>query len=636
MTVIRAQDLVRQFEGEPVFERVTFELRRGERVGLVGPNGSGKTTLLRILAGLDQPDCGKVLVPPGVTIGLLEQQAQFDPQRSLRAEAELAIEPLKRMHDELADTAAQLAQAPDQAQRPRLERRYDELASRLQQLGAFQLDHRVEAVLEGLGFSRKEFDRPVGSFSGGEQCRLMLAKLLLAAPDVLLMDEPSNHLDIDSTQWLERWLVALPQAMIIVNHDRCFLDTVTTRTWELAGGELRDYPGNYSAYRQQRDQELLVLERTWAKQQAALQHAEQFIRRYHAGQRATQAKDREKKLERLRAELVERPRRLDQRPAIKFEAAEPSGEVVIAAEGLSKRFEHTLFRDLSIQVQRGERVGLVGPNGSGKTMLLRILARFDQPDSGTVRHGQSVRAGYYDQHLRDLPAELTALEAVRAVADPATSDGHLRGLLARFGLRGEAAFWKVSELSGGQRSRVALARLAALRPNLLLLDEPTNHLDVLARESLQEAIQQFDGTVIVVSHDRYFLNNVVTRLIVLRPPEARVFEGNYAAYRDWLDSTVAAGDKLSDERSARQPQPDSRQQQRRRRQWKFPFRNVEQIEAEIKQREAELACCERKLADPRLYRDPDAVRTTRAEYEQLQKRLAELYEHWEEALERSG
>jgi ATP-binding cassette subfamily F protein 3 len=632
MLLMTATELTRQFDADPVFAGLTFSLYLGQRVGLVGTNGAGKTSLLRVLAGLDSPEAGTVRLHGESRVGLLEQEPNFTPGRTLFEEARAALAPLQQMHDEMLAAAELVAHAADDAKRLTAQRKYAHHEERLRQLGAYHLDHRIERVLHGVGFVDSQFAASVERLSGGEQRRLMLARLLLASPDVLLMDEPSNHLDIDGVRWLEDWLTTLPQGMIIVSHDRYFLDQVATKVFELDRAKIDEYPGNYSAYQKQRAERLIVQQRTYEQQQEYIADQEDFIRRYHYGQRAKQAKDREKKLARIERDLVDRPISTSG-PAMGFAEASRSGDIVVEARELGKSFDRPLFRDLTVRVERGDRVGIIGPNGSGKSTLVKVLLGAERATAGTTRLGHGVVVGYYDQKMLGLPLEQTAIRAAWPADDPDATEQSVRNLLGRFGIRGDRAFQTLASMSGGERSRVALVRLVQARPNLLVLDEPTNHLDVWACEALERSIQDFDGTVIIVSHDRYFLNQVVDRLIVLGGDRPRVVLGNYDRYAE-LQAQQAAETPTAAAPTAAEPRAQAKPRTTRKR--RFPYRKAHAIEQDIAEVERDLAETEAALADPEIYRNGEQVRTVRTKYEQLKTRLIEMYEHWEEAVELNG
>ncbi len=634
MLLLSCSRLSRGFDEGPLFEEIGFELLAGDRVGLVGPNGVGKTTLLRLLAGLDRPDDGAVRLHAGARARLLEQQPRFAEGRTLFAEARSALEELVAAHEDMVRTAEALAGATDEQEHKSLAARYDRLNELLRHHDAYNVDHRVEHVLDGLGFQAEDYERALETFSGGQLSRLMLAQLLLAAPDVMLLDEPSNHLDMNATRWLENYLVRQPEAMLIVSHDRYFLDRVVTKIFELQSGRLVSYPGNYAAYARQRRERYEQQLKTWEAQQEYVAKQEDYIRRVHYGQLHKQAQSRRKALDRL--ERVERPVFVEG-PRMHFGEVQRSGDVVLQADDLRKAYDTPLFSNLSFTLERSRRLGIMGPNGSGKTTLLRILLGQEEPDAGSVQRGHLVEFGYYDQHLKMLPDDKPVIRAVWPEADPEATEQGLRDLLGRFGLVGDQVYQMVGELSGGERSRAALARLVALGINVLVLDEPTNHLDLWARDALEQALLEFEGTGIVVSHDRYFLNRVVDQLIVLDGAgRAQLIHGNYDTY-EMMCAQQAVAEEEKRQRdgkpatAAARPNAGTPAKQKRKR--RFPYRKVEDLEAAIATDETRLRELEQRLASPELYRDGERVKETMRDFEDTKSRLQQLYEHWEEAVE---
>jgi ATP-binding cassette subfamily F protein 3 len=604
MLLLSCSRLTRGFDEGPLFTDVGFELQAGERVGLVGPNGVGKTTLLRILAGLDRPDDGEVRLHAGARVALLRQQPEFPAGHTLFAEAKSALDELIAAHDDMIRTAEALARATDEAEHRTLAARYDRLNELLRHHDAYNVDHHVEQVLDGLGFAASEYDRPVETFSGGQQSRLMLAKLLLASPDVLLLDEPSNHLDIDTTRWLEDYLVRQPEAMLVVSHDRYFLDRVVTRVFELSTRRLTAYPGNFKQYWRLRQERYEQERKAYEAQQEYIDKQEEYIRRVHYGQLHKQAQSRQKALDRL--ERVERPEQIEV-PQMHFGEVRRSGDVVFDVRGLAKAYDRPLFRDLSFSLLRGRRLGIMGPNGSGKTTLLRVLLGEEEADRGEVKRGHLVEFGYCDQQLQTLPADKPVIQAIWPDADP----------------------------------NAELARLVALGVNVLVLDEPTNHLDLWACDALERALLEFEGTVIVVSHDRYFLNRVVDLLLVLDGAGGvQVIHGNYDTYELMRAQQEAArAAEAARKKSAALARPETRPTRQRgsaaqpKRKRKYPYRKVPDIEADIAAAETELQGLEKLLATPELYRDGERVKQTTRAFEETRARLAQLYEHWEEAVE---
>ena len=563
----------------------------------------------------------------GIRLSLLRQEPDFEAGLSLMDVARSGLASQLELQRELEEAAQELAETEDDADRARASRRYDELNDRIEHQDAYSIEHRVEEILAGLGFDPADFHRAASTFSGGQQSRLMLAKLLLESPDLMLLDEPSNHLDIEATAWLENYLARQAVAMVIVSHDRYFLDKVVTRIWEMHDGRLEAYPGNYSQYWRLRTEKAKVLERQYERQQEYIADQEAYIRKYAAGQRAKQAHDREKKLARI--DRVERMQEIVG-PPMGFGEVERSGDIVIEARKLSKGYGAALFQDVNLTVLRGQCVGVMGPNGSGKTTLIKTLIGREKPDTGSVKIGHKVQVGYYDQGLDVLPPKTTVVRAVWPDDDPEWVEGDVRNLLARFGLMGEIVFQTVDQLSGGEKGKAALARLAATEANLLVMDEPTNHLDIWSCDALEESIREFEGTVLVVSHDRYFLNQVADRLIVLGGGRARVIEGDYETYQRLAQQE----DKEVVLKGVRQlPATSSDGSKPERRKRKFPYRKAADIEKEIARLEAEVATLEDALGQPATWREPIKARDTQLRYEDVKRELASLYEHWDEAVE---
>ena len=634
MILLHVQDIAKHYGPEPVLAGVTFDVRQGDRIAVVGPNGTGKTTLLRILAGREEADAGLAQLAGTTRLGYLEQQPEFTAGRTAWEEARDALKELVTMAQEAEELAHAMAQADDHAQRQRLGRRFDHLQQELHHRDGYHLDHKIERVLAGLGFSTESFQQDVTQLSGGQQNRLLLAKLLLEDTELLLLDEPSNHLDLEATRWLEDFLIASSQSLLVVSHDRYFLDKVTNRTVELFRGTVDAYAGNFTAYLRQKAERLEVQRRTFVKQQTEIAKMQDFVRRHHYGQKHAQAEDRRKKLERI--ERVEAPREIAV-PPMSFPPAPRSGDIVLRVEQLAKAFDRPLFEDLTFDMLRGEKWAVLGPNGSGKTTLVRCLLGHLKPDEGRVVKGTGVKVAYFDQLLQCIDSHAEVVEAIRP-GHKEFVEGQRRDLLARYGITGDMVFQKVDSLSGGERNRAALAYLAALDANLLVLDEPTNHLDLWARESLEKALRKFEGTVLLVSHDRYFLNQVADHLIVIGHGPPQVIEGNYDTYLHLVSQGIAASEQTPAPET-HPGQTDSKRRERNqpaRRRRKFPYRKVKDLEADIQSCEVRIEQLHQALLSPPLMRDGERVKQTRAELEQQSQRLEQLLEHWEEASELNG
>ena len=640
MILLSVDSIKKRFGPEPVLDGVTFDIRPGQRTGLVGPNGTGKTTLLRILAGREEADSGSVNLHGSTRLGYLEQQLFFEPGRTLWDEAKSALDELVELNRHALEVAEAMAGAEDEEEHGRLAARYDHLQHELQNRDAYQIDHKIERVLDGLRFARSSFTTPAESLSGGEQNRLILAKLLLAEPDLMLLDEPSNHLDIEATEWLEDFLAAGTTAAIVVSHDRYFLDKVTNRTLELFHGTVDCFNGNFSAYWQQKAERLLVQQRTYEKQQIEIAKTEDFIRRNAYGQKHAQAEDRRKKLARI--DRVAAPREITA-PPMGFPPAERSGNIVMRTQRLAKAYDRPLFKDLDWDIVRGQRWGLMGPNGSGKTTLLRCLLNEVQPDDGHVAEGTGVKIAYFDQQLGGISDGAQVIDCVRP-------DGKLleeqrrRDLLARFGITGDKVFQRVESLSGGERCRVALARLAANEANFLILDEPTNHLDLWARDALEKSLSKFDGTVLFVSHDRYFINRLADHIMAVEPDRFRIIEGNYETYQHLIQSGLArapVSTESKNEKAAKKSPLDNAgdrpcqkhtvKEKPSRKLRRFKYRKLEDIEKDIFELEAKIEAAQAELALPETHRNGRLVRQLKEETAAMQATLQELYDHWEEA-----
>ncbi len=538
--ILNVEHLRKHFGPDPVLADVTFQVREGDKIGLVGPNGCGKTTLLNILTGREETEKGSIERIGEISIGYLEQRPKTDSHATLIDAAREALAPLFNMQKEAEEIAVKMGEVVDDVERDRLAKRYDKIHEELMRKDAYNIEHRVERILHGVGFRDEDFEKDVATLSGGELNRLGLAKLLLEEPDIMLLDEPSNHLDLAATEWLEDFLKTTRAAVILVSHDRYFLDRVTNRTFELYAGTIDDYPGNFTKYLGLKEERLAVQTKTYEKYVEEVEKAKDFIRRHHYGMKAAQAEDRRKKLERLEENPPELPRNVSA-PPMQFPPASRTGDIVFRVEGLTKGYgERTLFKNFTFDVQRGERWAILGPNGCGKTTFLRCLLGEETPDDGAVRFGQGVEVGYFDQQLRVVDDQTPVVDAIRP-KKKVFEDLQRRKLLGAFGLSGDQQLLKVCNLSGGQRCRAALAKLAADDPNVLILDEPTNHLDLWARKALEKAIRDFEGSVIFISHDRYFVDQVADKLLVVQPNATyKIVDGNYSTFRHMVSKGLMA------------------------------------------------------------------------------------------------
>jgi ATP-binding cassette subfamily F protein 3 len=619
--VLRVEQVVKDYGGQRVLDGVSLVLRRGERAALVGANGAGKSTLLKIVAGLEQADRGQVRLPPGLVAAYLPQDASVQPGRTLHDEVLSAIADLLEIEEELRRLEQRIRQGSQHIEP--LVQQHAQLQEAFERRGGYAIEAEVGRVLSGLGFLPSDSPRMTQEFSGGWQMRIALARLLLARPDVLLLDEPTNHLDLAATEWLESYVKASRASMLITSHDRFFLDSVVQRVFELRGGRVEAFSGNYSAFRlerQRRDQQLSDIAE---RQQEEIERVEAYIRRYKEGNRATMAKSREKLLARLEAERVAGPRP-ERTVRFRFPSCPSSGrEVVVLAHAFRAYADREVLGDVSLTIERGQRVALIGPNGSGKSTVLRLLAGRDRPTRGTAMLGVGVRPAYFAQDQAErLDSANSVFEELYEAAPASWDIQAVRDLLGRFLFSGEEQFKPVAGLSGGERSRLALAKLLLRPNNLLLLDEPTNHLDIATRERLEETLAGYPGTLVFATHDRYLVDRLATRVAEVADGGVRLYDGGYAEYTRARAAALAvpAEPRPAKRESAAAPSGGDPRQQRRR------AAELRDAERQVTEAETRLKYVEAALSDPSGH--TGNLHALLQEYATLKTELDHLMERW--------
>jgi ATP-binding cassette, subfamily F, member 3 len=621
MSLLTASDLAKSFGASDIFSSVSLQIPRRARIGLVGVNGIGKTTLLKILLGEEEPTQGKVHRAQGLHIGYLPQESMQTSALTLWQECQQPFAQLQGMQSELADLAEKMSASPQDGA---MLAKYGSLQSRFEHHGGYEYETRMRQVLSGLGFSPADYERPLVQFSGGERTRAVLARLLLDAPDLLLLDEPTNHLDIQAIEWLEDFLKGFPGGVLLVSHDRYFLDHVADQIWEMTPA-IETYRGNYTAYLRQREERYQRRLEEFNAQQEFITREEEYIRRNMAGQNTRQAKGRLKRLERLLSDARLTPPARNRQFKFKITSSARSGELVLRTFNLKVGYQddhEVLFRVPDLVLQRGECAAIIGPNGAGKTTFLKTILAQIPPLAGESLLGASLQVGYFSQAHDDLHPGLTLMDQVQTLA-PRMLPAETRDFLARFLFTGDDVFQTVGTLSGGEQSRLALACLVLRGSNLLLLDEPTNHLDLASQEMLQRNLNEFGGTILLVSHDRYLVDAVATQVWEVDPKGKNlvVFPGNYSQYK--LEQA-----KQKPGLQARQP--SVRKHQKPLREKSVNRIKVDQLEKEISALELELKDLSAQLENTLHVRGQ--VAELGRQFVELQQKLDEKLQEWDKIL----
>ena len=528
MSLIRLENVTKLYDPDLILDNISVAIEHGDRIGLIGRNGTGKTTLIKILNGTLSNFKGKVASAKELRIGYLSQEPDLARDCTLRQEMLKVFERRRALEDEML----LLAEEMETEESPQLLAEYARVQEQHESLGGYDYEHQINRILSGLGFAETDFNLPISVLSGGQKSRATLVKLLLEKPDLLLFDEPTNHLDINGIEWLENYLnIEYNGAVLVVSHDRYFLDKVVRKVWELENHKIKIYRGNYTKYVENKNLEKLVREREFKKQQAMIAHDEDFIRRNIAGQRTREAQGRQKKLDRL--DRIEKPKSDAPTLKLNFTPETRGGNDILRCKNVGKAFgDKVIFTNLNFEVYRRDVVGVIGANGTGKTTFFRMILGEEHATEGEIWVGPTLKFGYYTQELEGLNPDNEIIDEIWEL-QPRQTQGEIRSFLGKFLFSGDDVFKRVGNLSGGEQSRVQLAKLLLAKANVLLLDEPTNHLDIPAREALETALAEYPATLFIISHDRYLLNNLATKLLIFDGTlggTATLFEGNYAEY----------------------------------------------------------------------------------------------------------
>lgn len=626
MAVLKISGLSKSFGIKTVFENVSFEVRSGERIGLVGANGAGKTTLLKCIMGAEEADKGSVKASDGAIIGYLRQDFNYT-SHTIREEMEDAWKDVLYYKDRMETLARELESSKSDE---KLVEAYGRAEARFEFLGGYDYESTTRKILTGLGFSDDDWDRDIHSFSGGQKVRINLAAAFVRHPDFLLLDEPTNHLDMGMLEWLEEYLRSYKGGILMISHDRYFLDGAATGIIDLENHHIRSFRGGYTRYMETKENQDRAYEKAYEKQQEHIKETEEYIRRYKAGIKAKQARGRQSQLNRL--VRLEKP---VHQASLRFHFDPPqecADKVLDVLRVEGSYGSHILFKDLTIHIKKGETVGLIGPNGAGKTTILKMITGEKKPDTGFIQLGNNVKMGYYSQEQERLHPKLTVLDEVRDTFN--FGEKEARNILGMFLFRGDDVFKTVGMLSGGEKARLSLLCLFLEKPNFLILDEPTNHLDIPTREIMEDAIEAFGGTCLVVSHDRYFLDKVADRILELDHGKLTEYLGNYSYYKEKKQDLEAfekdRNGKEEEEEKEKEEKPRENEHQVKTEVSAADVSKLSHVEMEIGRLEATM-----KMYTVQMSMNPENYAELADEYAEAKKKLDKLYEKWDELAEKT-
>ncbi|MBT8803376.1 ABC transporter [Lactobacillus delbrueckii subsp. bulgaricus] len=631
MIIAQGHNLEQRFGAAPIFSKVNFSIENNARIGLVGPNGAGKTTLLKIMTGRQEASQGEFTVNKGIELGYIAQEHDFDEEKSIWEEMLTVFQPLIDQGQQLEKLQYAIADHPEDED---LLRRLDQAQYNFEQAGGYTYQAEIKSMLNGFNFPEATWDKQIANLSGGEKTRLSFVKLLLKKPPLLLLDEPTNYLDLDTLDWLEAFLKNYPGAILTVSHDQYFLDHLATQIFELQHGELTVFKGNYSQYLAQRELRDQQQEAAYEKQQEEIKREEEFIQKNIVRASTTkQAQSRRKALEKM--ELVDPPKHKS-KVRIKFDSARPSGKEVLILKDLAVGYpDKTMLKDISFQINKGDRVAIIGQNGIGKSTLLKTVMKQLPVKAGSIKYGASLDIGYYDQELQGLDYSKTVIDTIWD-RHKEMNEKDIRSILASFLFTAKDIDKQVSQLSGGQRARLTLTVLSMEHNNFLLMDEPTNHLDLDAKEVLEKALADYDGTLLFVSHDRYFINELANKIVVAKDGQAKIYEGNYTYYLNEKAKEEAAAQETAAQEApvvkAVSKSKFSYQEQKKRDSEKRKLeRQVAQAERDLEELEAKEQEIQEAMADPAIAADFSKLGPLQEDLTAVQEKISQVSQAWEDA-----
>ncbi|WP_105978616.1 ABC-F family ATP-binding cassette domain-containing protein [Staphylococcus simulans] len=639
MILLQLNNVSKSFDGEEIFSDVHFEVKSHEKIGIVGRNGAGKSTLMKIIAGVDGYDSGNVSKIKNLKVGYLTQQMTLDTDHTVWEEMSKPFAYLKQMEQEMQAETNWLANHADEYESETFKdhmARYEALSNQFERLEGYQFESKIKTVLHGLDFNEEDFNRSVNDFSGGQKTRLSLAQMLLSEPDLLILDEPTNHLDMETTQWLEDYLNYFKGAIVIISHDRFFLDKTVNQIYDVALGAVQHYVGNYSKFITQRDQYYQKRMQEYERQQAEIKRLETFVEKnITRASTSGMAKSRRKVLEKI--ERIDKPM-LDARSAnIQFDFDRNTGNDVYHIRNLEIGYAEPVIAPITMEITKGNHLAVIGPNGIGKSTFIKTVADRIPKLGGEIIHGANLRVGYYDQKQAEFKSNKTILDYVWDQY-PTMPEKDVRAVLGRFLFVQDDVKKIINDLSGGEKARLQLALLMLERNNVLILDEPTNHLDIDSKEMLEQALQDFEGTLIFVSHDRYFINQLANKVFDMQPDGGTVYAGNYQYYLDKTEEKAAIAAKNEAQQAAQISTEENtnsyENQKAQRRELRQLERQIENCEAEIEKFEEQIETIDHQLTQPEVFNDPEKAAQLAEEKDTIEHQLEQVMETWEELQEK--